>query len=66
MATQNNHKGITRRRFLSGLAVASAASVVGTSLLAPRKAMAATEAITGFNGEVLCGSSLGCFPCQSC
>ncbi|OBU20568.1 trimethylamine-N-oxide reductase TorA [Photobacterium kishitanii] len=61
MATQNNHKGITRRRFLSGLAVASAASVVGTSLLAPRKAMAATDAITGFNGEVLCGSHWGAF-----
>ncbi|PSU89438.1 trimethylamine-N-oxide reductase TorA [Photobacterium kishitanii] len=61
MATQNNHKGITRRRFLSSLAVASAASVVGTSLLAPRKAMAATDAITGFNGEVLCGSHWGAF-----
>lgn len=61
MATQVNNKGISRRRFLSGLAVASAASVVGTSLLAPRKAMAATDAKANFTGEVLSGSHWGAF-----
>ncbi len=61
MATQTNNTGISRRRFLSGLAMASAASVVGTSLLAPRKAMAAEEAKAAFSGEVLSGSHWGAF-----
>ncbi|SMY15716.1 trimethylamine-N-oxide reductase TorA [Photobacterium aquimaris] len=61
MATQTNKTGISRRRFLSGLAVASAASVVGTSLLAPRKAMAADEVKAAFSGEVLSGSHWGAF-----
>ncbi|SMY31613.1 Trimethylamine-N-oxide reductase 1 precursor [Photobacterium malacitanum] len=61
MATQTNKTGISRRRFLSGLAVASAASVVGTSLLAPRKAMAADEVKASFSGEVLSGSHWGAF-----
>ncbi|SMY33436.1 trimethylamine-N-oxide reductase TorA [Photobacterium andalusiense] len=61
MATQTNKTGISRRRFLSGLAVASAASVVGTSLLAPRKAMAADEVKAAFSGDVLSGSHWGAF-----
>ncbi|OBU14344.1 trimethylamine N-oxide reductase I catalytic subunit [Photobacterium aquimaris] len=61
MATQTNKTGISRRRFLSGLVVASAASVVGTSLLAPRKAMAADEVKASFSGDVLSGSHWGAF-----
>lgn len=61
MATQILNKGISRRRFLSGMVAASAASVVGTSLLAPRNAMAATETKANFSGEVLSGSHWGAF-----
>ncbi|GHA36162.1 trimethylamine-N-oxide reductase TorA [Photobacterium aphoticum] len=61
MATQVLNKGVTRRRFLSGMIAASAASVVGTSLLAPRKAMAATDTKATFTGEVLSGSHWGAF-----
>ena len=61
MATQILNKGISRRRFLSGMVAASAASVVGTSLLAPRNAMAATESQAKFTGDVLSGSHWGAF-----
>ncbi len=62
MATENKPQGISRRRFLSGMVAASAATVIGTSLLAPRSALAATgEAKEAFNGEILSGSHWGAF-----
>lgn len=60
MATEKQ-QGITRRRFLSGMLTASATAVIGTSLLAPRKAMAATDAKSTFSGEVIHGSHWGAF-----
>ncbi len=61
MATQILNKGVSRRRFLSGMVAASAATVVGTSLLAPRKAMAAADTKASFTGNVLSGSHWGAF-----
>lgn len=60
MATEKQ-QGISRRRFLSGMLTASAGVVIGTSLLAPRKALAATEVKNTFSGEVIHGSHWGAF-----
>ncbi|WP_028025389.1 trimethylamine-N-oxide reductase TorA [Enterovibrio calviensis] len=60
MATEKL-QGITRRRFLSGMLTASAGAVIGGSLLAPRSAMAATDAKNTFSGDVIHGSHWGAF-----
>ncbi|MDD1780902.1 trimethylamine-N-oxide reductase TorA [Enterovibrio sp. ZSDZ35] len=60
MATEKL-QGITRRRFLSGMLTASAGAVIGSSLLAPRTAMAATDAKSTFSGDVIHGSHWGAF-----
>lgn len=64
MTTKILNKGLSRRRFLSGLAATSASMVIGGSLLTPRKAMAATvsgEQTKAFTGTVLSASHWGAF-----
>ncbi len=60
MATKEKHL-ITRRRFLSGVLSASASVAIGTSLLAPRSAMADSETNKPFTGDVIHGSHWGAF-----
>ncbi|MCM0148830.1 trimethylamine-N-oxide reductase TorA [Photobacterium galatheae] len=61
MTSHKTHQGVTRRRFLAGMAAATAASVIGGSLLAPRKALAASDAKNTLNKDVLSGSHWGAF-----
>ncbi|SFQ29000.1 trimethylamine-N-oxide reductase TorA [Enterovibrio norvegicus] len=61
MATEKHVQGISRRRFLSGMLTASAGVAIGSSLLAPRSAMAATDAKNTFSGDVIHGSHWGAF-----
>lgn len=60
MATEIQ-QGLTRRRFLSGMVTASATAVIGSSLLAPRHAMATTDSKPTFSGDVIHGSHWGAF-----
>ncbi len=54
-------KGITRRRFLSGVVTASASAAIGASLLSPRAAFATSEQKKPFSGSVIHGSHWGAF-----
>ena len=60
MATKEKHL-MTRRRFLSGVLSASASVAIGSSLLAPRSAMADNETKKPFTGDVIHGSHWGAF-----